>query len=176
MSLENKQAKSRKGMTEAQRKARLANLAAGRQKRLESIKQKQEEADYRSKQESYDLSSEDSFEDSESDTDDDAFIISRKKKKEPPKRKDRKTKDLIQKKDLKQKRDDSLKHEVDELKNMVVTLANLQKKQARRKSTPRKSGGTKIVVLPPNGAPSVSGTKPTGTDGVIEALRKSLMQ
>ena len=102
MSTENN-VQSRKGMTEAQRKARLANLAAGRQKRLESIKQKQEEADYRSKQESYDLSSEDSFDETESDTDDDAFIISRKKKRARKpygtKEKPVKKRDLVQKKD-----------------------------------------------------------------------------
>src|SRR5690606_33289714 len=93
-------ARSRKGMTEAQRKARLANLAAGRQKILESIKQKQEEADYLSKQESYDLSSEDSFEETESETDDDAFIISRKKKRARTKEKPVKKRDLVQKKDI----------------------------------------------------------------------------
>ena len=162
MSTEN-QVKSRKGMTEAQRKARLANLAAANGK-----KRKQ---DYRSKQQSYDLSSDDSYAESETETDDDdAFIISRKKN---FKEKHSKRNNTVSKKDIrKHNRDDHLKREVDELKNMIVSLANLQKKQARRKPIEKKSGGTKIVVLPPNAA---SEKPQTQSDSVIDALRKSLM-
>src|SRR5437868_5550984 len=102
-------------MTEKQKAARLANLERGRKKRLESLKQKKE-ARARGGHEEYDLSSvcSDSSE-TESESENDAFIISKKKK---PKR---------QKKTSRAKpQDDNLRNDVDELKNMVITLANLQ--------------------------------------------------
>ena len=68
---------------------------------------------------------------------------------------------------------DHLKNEVNGLKNIVMELATLQKKQhkATRKHNDRPSGGTKIVVLPNNGAAQPK----TCNDSVIEALRRTLM-
>ncbi len=61
----------RRGMTEAQKKARLDNLAKGRQKRAEMAKLKKETPEYDIESES------DSSSDSSSDSD--AFILSKKK-------------------------------------------------------------------------------------------------
>jgi hypothetical protein len=71
-------------------------------------------------------------------------------------------------------RDENMQHEVDELKNMIIELAKLQKKQTKttRKQTQKPSGGTKIVVLPQN-TPAHRQSQPY--DSVMEALRKSLM-
>ena len=53
-----------------------------------------------------------------------------------------------------------------------MELATIQKKQHQtRKHTDRPSGGTKIVVLPNNGASQPK----TCNDAVIEALRRTLM-
>ena len=67
--MDSKEIKSKKPMTEAQKKARLINLQKGREIR----KQKQQ-----TKAQEYDLSSDSSSDSSESD--DDALVVSRKKK------------------------------------------------------------------------------------------------
>jgi hypothetical protein len=152
-------------MTEKQKAARLANLEAGRNKRKEMIKQKKEQTEY-------DLSSEDSY-DTESDSDD-AFIISKKKKASKRGKslvkKPRSRRDLIESKDV-GFHDNHLQGEVNELKSMVAMLANMQKKQTKRKPS-KKSGGTKIVVLPQNqpNAPPVRSIN----DTMLDSLRKSL--
>ena len=92
-------------MTDKQKKARLANLEAGRKKRKEMIAQKNEE---------YDISSEDS---SETESDNEAFVISKKKRKQAVKKPIRSRDDVIQGKDLKSQ--DNLQSEVSELKEMV---------------------------------------------------------
>ena len=47
-----------------------------------------------------------------------------------------------------------LREEVNELKNVVIKLATLQKKQNEaQKQSNKPSGGTKIVVLPNNSTP-----------------------
>lgn len=150
-------------MTEKQKAARLANLERGRKKRLESIKLKKEAKP----QEEYDLSSNSSNSDEASESDfSDAFIISKKKK--MPKTKLAKPRKLTFNEN--NGRDDNLRNDVDELKNMIVTLANLQKKQNKaRKQTKKASGGTKIVVLPQN----TPASRPN--DNLMEALRKSLL-
>ena len=60
---------------------------------------------------------------------------------------------------------------------MIFDLASLQKKQNKRslqkREGDRRSGGTKIVVLPQNSSPNQSQNKVN--DSVLEALRKSLM-
>ena len=137
-------------MTEAQKKARMANLERGRAKRMEQIQQKKQE------QEEYDLSSND--DESNSESDDDAFIIAKKKVVKASKI-DKKSKPRV----IERPYDDNLKNEVNELKNIVYELATMQKKQQRRKRSPRPSGGTKIVVLPNN----TTNQKPSN-DSVME--------
>ena len=66
-------------MTEKQKTARLANLERGRKKRLETIKEKNE-AKAQGVPEEYDLSSEDSDSGRDTESDNDAFIISKKKR------------------------------------------------------------------------------------------------
>jgi len=165
-----KKKKPKRIMTEKQKAARLANLERGRKKRLESIQQKKE-----AKTKEYDLSSQDSNSETESESDNDAFVISKAKK--TPKVKDRPVKEkktrFVVGREHREK-DDNLRTDVDELKYMVMELAKLQKKQRKttRKQTEKKSGGTKIVVLPQNTA----GIVPTkSNDSLMEALRKSLM-
>jgi hypothetical protein len=172
-SIEHKQVK--RTMTDKQKVARLANLERGRKKRLESLQQKKE-SKARGKEE-YDLSSDysDSLE-SDSESDNDAFVISKKKK--TPKIKEREVKSkkpprfaVMEKTHSR----DHLRTDVDDLKYMVMELAKLQKKQNKttQKQSRKKSGGTKIVVLPQN----TSGIVPTKSpnDSLMEALRKSLM-
>jgi len=150
-------------MTEKQKAARLANLAAGRKKRLEEIKQNKDKGeDY----DDYDPSS-----DSDS-SDSDAFVI-KKKKKQPPKR------ELIREKDLPY----AQKSEIEELRDMVYQLADITKKQAKkqkaaRKKVPRpqKEGGTNVVVFPqnpPNQAGITNQVKPVSTTQ-MDQLWKSL--
>jgi len=58
-------------------------------------------------------------------------------------------------------------------KSVVMELANMQKKTSMRsakKRSERKSGGTKIVVLPQNNPP----TRSQPNDTLMETLRKSL--
>ena len=140
-------------MTDKQKQARLANLEAGWKKRKEA------------KNEEYDLSSEDS---SETESDNEAFVISKKKRKQAvkkPIRSSRSRDDLIQNKDLKSR--DYSPNEFSELKQIVTDLAHSVKKQA--KDQKKKVGGTKIVVLPNNSSQS----KPPNDN--LMALRKSLM-
>jgi len=79
--------KVRKPMTEKQKAARLANLAAGRKKRMEMVKQRSSLTDT---QQEYDLSSESP---SDSDSNGEAFLIKKKSrrsvKKAPLLKKDR---------------------------------------------------------------------------------------
>ena len=66
-----------------------------------------------------------------------------------------------------------LREEVNELKNVVIKLATLQKKQNKaQKQSNKPSGGTKIVVLPNNSTPQ---TKSTINDNLMDVLRKSIM-
>lgn len=154
----------KRSMTEAQKKARLANLEKGRQKRKESLKEKHE-----SKEQEYDLSS-DSLS-SDSDSDNDAFVISRKKKVVPKDVVERSRKSIQM--DREPKNHTNLQKDFDELKGMVQELANMQKKQtAKNKSKRSNGGGTKIVVLPQSQSTS---NRNSSNDSVMDALRKSLM-
>ena len=158
-------------MTEKQKAARIANLANGRKKRMEMIKQKKER-----KSEEYDISSNDgSLDESESSSDsDDAFVTSKAKKRSG------KTDAMLEmlKKDERPVKEhklknlnDGLKGEVDELKNMIIELANMQKKQHKTARKSRPSGGTKIVVLPQN---TSGGSQSKAADDYMEKLRKSI--
>jgi hypothetical protein len=143
---------TKKSITDKQKIARLANLEAGRKKRMEQLQKKKQTK----KVEEYDLSS---SEDSSSDSDEESsYTLSKKKAKTAPKKEAK-------------KEDANLKQDFDELKNMVVELASLQKKQnkALKRKEP-KSGGTKIVVIPPNGQDQ----KQSNDNSTIEALRRSL--
>jgi hypothetical protein len=158
-------------MTEKQKAARLANLERGRKKRMESIKQKKVD-DKEPKQVEYDLSSNGSSS-SDSDESDNDFIISKKPKVEKAQFLKTPTKHKKQK-PVKDPDFDLMRSDVDELKNMIFDLASLQKKQNKRSTQKRESrsgGGTKIVVLPQNSAPSQNKVN----DSMLEALRKSLM-
>ncbi len=158
--------KPKRTMTEKQKCARLANLKAGREKRMERIKQKKE-----TNQQEYDLSSGDESE-SSSESDDDAFVISKKKKRQP--------KPIVQgiiptkPSKVPKLKDESLTHlnnKFDQLTNIVMAMATKQNK-TKRKQTKRPSGGTKIVVLPqPNTNPS--STKTPSELAYLETLRKS---
>ena len=127
--------KPKRKMTEAQTKARLANLAKGRQKRMDMKKNKAEE---------FDLSSD---YDSESDTDssdEEAFVISKKKKSSPKKTKDKRQKNqgivdtVIE---------DPLRKEFVELKSIVLDMAKKQYKASKTaKRTQRASGGTSLTT------------------------------
>ena len=153
--MENKNVKKVVKITDKQKAARKANLAKGREKRMETIKQKKEDT----KNEEYDLSSNDGDNDVDESSSDDDLIISRKKP----------TKTKQVKKD-----DNSLKNELDELKNMVIDLATLQKKQNKQNKQKRSNGGTKIVVLP-NNQTQQQPEQNTQSNHLIDALRRSLM-
>ena len=163
---------TKRKMTDKQKTARLANLERGRKKRMESLKQKKDK-EKEPKQVEYDLNSNSSSSMSSSDeSDNDAFIISKRLKKGTKKV------EASHKKQKSAKGEDfnSIRSDVDELKNMIFDLASLQKKQNKRSSQKReggRSGGTKIVVLPQNSSPNQSQNKVN--DSVLEALRKSLM-
>ena len=150
-------------MTEKQKAARIANLANGRKKRMEMLKQKKEQ-----KPEEYDISSNDgSLDESDSSSDsEDAFVISKAKKKN--------AKTVTPKERRKSKKteppsNNNLRGDVDELKTMILELANMQKKQNKTVRKSRPSGGTKIVVLPQN---TSGGAKVS--DDYMEKLRKSI--
>ena len=163
-------------MTDKPKAARLANLERGRKKRMEFLKQKKDK-EKEPKQVEYDLNSNSSSSMSSSDeSDNDTFIISKRPKKGGL-GSARKV-EASHKKQKSEKGEDfnSIRSDVDELKNMIFDLASLQKKQNKRSSQKRKggrSGGTKIVVLPQNSSPNQSQNKVN--DSVLEALRKSLM-
>ena len=72
-------------------------------------------------------------------------------------------------------KDNNLRGDVDELKSMMIELANMQKKQhkASKKRSSKKRGGTKIVVLPQN-ATSATAQVRAHTDSSLDALRRSL--
>ncbi len=156
----------RQQITDKQKAARVANLAAGRQVRKEKLEKKKQMLH----PEEYDISSYDGSDD-ESDSDSDAFIISkaqRKKSVKPSKLSNQRSKE---KGIIDTRQSNGLKEDVDELKKMMMLMAKEHKKQ-KNKSKERKSGGTKIVVLP-QPTPQVSQVK-AYTDSSLDALRKSL--
>ena len=153
-------AKPKRTITEKQKAARIQNLANGRKKRMDAIKQKRE-----SKDQEYDISSDESY-DSDSSSDNDAFVISKAKKRQ--KEISSKSKNI----EDRSRPNDHLKSEVDELKTMIIELANMQKKQNKTVRKSRPSGGTKIVVLPQNS--SGGGSQAKATDDYMEKLRKSI--
>ncbi len=161
--------KVKKTMTEKQKAARMLNLANGRKKRMEMIKQKQESKSHCE----YDIES-DNDSDSSSSGDESDFVISKKKKTIKPKKvafSEPKTKVSKQHNET----DNYLKKDIDELKNMMYLLATEQKKtkKAAKKQTKRSSGGTKLVILPQTNAPN--NPQPNkSNDSQMDALRRSL--
>ena len=162
--------KPKRVMTDKQKTARCLNLAAGRKKRMDAIKQKKEKPD------EYDISSNDgSIDESESSdsSDNDAFVLTKAKqtKKTIPDHRKKITNKT------KSHKENNLRGDVDELKSMMIELANMQKKQhkASKKRSSKKSGGTKIVVLPQQtSAPVTASQIRAHTDSSLDALRKSL--
>ena len=155
----------KKGMTEKQREARMKNLLIGRKKRMENIKQRKKEEIQ--KGDEYNLSS-DADNESESSDDDVDFIISKKKKVVKSKKTD---------KSKPRSRDDleypDRKNEIEELKNMVMSLALLQKKQNKvLKKQHTSKPVNKLVLLPPH-APQPESNQ--ARDNMMEMLRRSLM-
>lgn len=138
----------KKSITDKQKVARLANLEAGRKKRAEMLQKKKKEQEY-------DLSSNES-EDSDSESEDESFVVSKRRPAKKPKPQDE---------------NNQLKQDVNDLKNMVVELATLQKKQNKelKKTRTTKSSGTKVVVVQPN-----QPEKLIETNSTLEALRRSL--
>jgi len=164
--------KPKRQLTDKQKAARIDNLAKGRKKRMEMIKQKRE-----MKEQEYDISSDESYEsDSSSGSDNDAFVISKAKKKpalEPTMSQTigttshrRSHKQLHTSKQT----SSHLRQDVDELKSMIIELASMQKKQHKERKQAKQSGGTKIVVLPQQGG----GSQPKAHDDYMEKLRKSI--
>src|SRR5687768_8730609 len=96
-------------ITEKQKAARMANLAAGRKKRMEQLKQKKEG----NKEDEYDLSSNEEN-DSSSESDNEALILSKKK----PAKKTAKieTKPIKTQSEPKEDKSAKLKNELDELR------------------------------------------------------------
>ena len=117
---------TKKKMTSKQKEARMKNLEKGRMKRMESLKQKKE-----SKAEEYDLISDAKWSSaaSEGPSDDDAFVISRKKK-IVPREVVMKAQSSKHKPSRRENHPDYLQKDVDELKSMVKELAILQQKQS----------------------------------------------
>jgi len=160
--------KPKRQLTDKQKAARIDNLAKGRKKRMEMIKQKKE-----MKEQEYDISSDDSYDsDSSSGSDNDAFVISKAKKKpvlQPIRRSSHKQPHAS--KQANRTPDSHLRQDVDELKSVIIELASMQKKQHKeRKRSKQSSGGTKIVVLPQQGG----GSQPKAHDDYMEKLRKSI--
>ena len=174
--MDSNKVKPKRTMTEKQKAARIANLANGRKKRMEMIKHKKEQSSSALPEE-YDISSNDGSldeSDSSSDSDNDAFVISKAKKKQtkPVTRKEKHSPDrnLKEHKSKSNHPNENLKGEVDELKSMIIELANMQKKQNKTVRKSRPSGGTKIVVLPQH----TSGGGAKTNDDDMEKLRKSI--
>ena len=158
---------NKKVLTDAQKAARLKNIQKASKVRMQNINERKKVKE----QEEYDLSSNEENE-SSSESDNDAFIISKKK----PTKKTKVVEKTIKPRVLDRTFDDKsykLKNELDELRNIVTDMALMQKKQhkATRKQTNRTSGGTKIVVLPQSQGSNQSGP----SDTVMDALRRSLM-
>ena len=160
--------KPKKEITEKQKTARLANLERGRKKRMETLKQKKEKTN-EPQQVEYDIGSEASDQ-SSSDSDSSAFIISKKK---PVKKPSKRAKQ--------DKGGDSFnltKNDVDELKSMMYELASQQKKQNKRSKAKQNegAGSTKIVLLPQqNQAPAKSEpVHDVFVSKAMEAMIKSL--
>ena len=157
-------------MTDEQKSARCLNSAAGRKKRMDAMKQKKEKPD------EYDISSNDGSideSDSSDSSDNDAFVLTKAKqtKKTIPDH----HKKITNKK--KSNKDNNLRGDVDDLESMMIKLANMQKKQhkASKKRSSKKSGETKIVVLPQNAStPNTTSQIRAYTDSSLDALRKSL--
>jgi hypothetical protein len=158
-----------RNMTEKQRAARLANLAAGRKKRMELLQMKKD-----GKQE-YDLSSEsDNVSSGDSGSESDAFIISKKKPKKTVKHQKLTTKDKHKTPPNRENEDKFLNNKVDRLEYIIEKMVTMQEKQnkvARKQAKKPSGGGTKIVVLPN----STGNTQAKVNDTMMEALRKSLM-
>ena len=163
--------KPKRVMTDKQKEARCLNLATGRKKRMDAIKQKKEKPD------EYDISSNDgSIDESESSdsSDNDAFVLTKAKKrsgKTEALQKQLKSK----KRETKQPTSDNLRGDVDELKSMMIELASMQKKQHKASKRRSSKKGTKIVVLPQHAPQPVTASQTRAyTDSSLDVLRKSL--
>lgn len=145
-------------LTDKQLAARRENLKKGREKRMANLQNKKEEKPHIE----YDLESQGS--DSESSSDGD-FVISKKKvveKKNGPKPR---TRDDVEYNKT------SSKNEIEELKNMVMELAIMQKKNS--KSIRKQQGKpSKVLLIPPTQQPAQP--PKLGNDTMMDHLRKSL--
>lgn len=145
-------------LTEKQLAARRENLRKGREKRMENLKGKKDEKP----QYEYDLGSHDA--DSEDSSSDDEFVISKKKvvsKKNGPKPRTREEVEYP-----------PSKNEIEELKNMVLELAIMQKKN--NKSLKKQQGKpSKVLLIPPTTQQQATQPKQLN-DTMIDHLRKSL--
>lgn len=145
-----------KKLTEKQLAARRENLRKGREKRMANLQNKKEEKP----QYEYDLESNDA--DSDDSSSDGDFVISKKKvvhKKHGPKPRTRDDVEFPKN-----------KNEIEELKNMVMELAIMQKKN--NKSLKKQQGKpSKVLLIPPT--QTQQQPKPAN-DTMIDNLRKSL--
>lgn len=128
---EEKPKKTKQVISDRQKEARRINLAKGRAARQAKYEKRKSE-----KKHEYNIDSGSSEEDDEIDLD--SYVLS---KKEKEKSKDNDEDKEVKKEKKKTVEDDSLKQELKELREIVFEVAK-QKKQKR------KSGGTKIVLLP----------------------------
>jgi hypothetical protein len=152
----------KKPMTDKQKAARMENLKKGREKRMEAMKNKKEQ-----KQDEYDISS-DNEQESDSSSDDEGFVISKKKPVSKQKAKPR-------------SRDDvafpsfTPKEEFDDLKNMVRELALMQKKSNKTmKKQQNNKPVNKLVLLPPAQQTQANSQSYLIRDSIAEQLAKQL--
>jgi hypothetical protein len=131
--------RTRLPMTDKQKQARLANLEKGRIKRMTSLKQKKESP----KKVEFDLSDSDSGYDLSSDSDSDAFVISKKKPAKIKKSHVSAHKPMTEQ--------PASKQDFETLTSIMLQMAKQQSKVLKAKKT-RKSGGTNLSI---NMAPPV---------------------
>ena len=132
--------KPKRATTEAQKKARLDNLAKARKRRDELAKQKKEAP----KKMEFELSDSESGYSTDSDSDSDAFVISKKK---PAKSK--KLPKSVEKPSVEQP---ATKKDLEAITNIMLQMAKQNSKVLKAKKT-RKSGGTNLSI---NMAPPVA--------------------
>lgn len=151
-------------MTEKQKAARMDNLAKGRKKRAEMLKQKKEGKVDDNDETSYDDSSSNSSSDSE------AFTLSKvKRSKKVP---------VKETKSRKQKNDPLdrpySRQESDELKQALIEVLNMQKKQNKTvKRQSKRPAGNVIVNVPQASGAGAQPQVKTYTDHELQ-MRKSL--
>ena len=162
-------------MTDKQKAARNINLEKARAKRAEMANHKKS-GNKSSKKDDIDISSDDSAADSFSDdsSSSEAFTISKTKKTKP-------TQSKLSKSNRQKQPKNSMQGEVDDLKSMIIELANMQKKQnknVKKQSQRSLGGGNTTINLPPNISQAIAPVMPSSRqmDPYLESMRKSIFE